>query len=156
MPVWLGFLLFLYLVSQEHWELLGSGILCHPLTVQECASPTVYVCGCWLLTTMYFRNIVRLYLFSISLYFLAPSEWKRIMILHLNQEEEKNSHPSFSLCVCDCVSWLATVTRLGLFAYMFVSPLDCKPWMGREEWYSILLPSFSVQPLNVAQIRGIY
>lgn len=120
MLVWLGFLLFLYLVSQGHWELLGSGILCHPLTAQESALPTVCV---WLLIANH--NVFQEYSATLLVFHvfipLAPSEWQRIMILHLNQEEEKNPAILPFLCVCVCFLNSRCHSLLGLFVYMFVS-----------------------------------
>lgn len=84
---------FLSLDYQGHWEFLGPGILCHPSSTRESAWHTVSV---WLLIANHLciRNIVQLCFFCICLYCLAPSNWKWIMIWHVNQEEEKNTYPS--------------------------------------------------------------
>lgn len=101
---------------------------------------TQCVCGCWLLAAMYFRNVLSLCLFSICLYLLAPSSWKWIMILHLNQEEVKTPIlPLLFLFLFFLNSHCRSL--LGLFVYLFVSPSELCT-LVREEWCLIRLYIF--------------
>ena len=124
------FLLFLYLISQGHWDLLGSGTLCHPLTAQVSTWHTVCV---WLLTANH--NVLQEYsatlLVSHLFIPLSPFRLETDYDFAFESAGFKNSHPSFPVPpppppYSDCHF------LLRLFVYMFASPLDCELWVGRN------------------------
>lgn len=99
------------------------------------------LCGCWLLTTSYFRNIVPLLILHLFILFRS-FKLEVITILHLNQE---GKIPILSLLRALSLSSLLPPT-IGVVVYVFVS-LSALWALGGEEWCLILYP-FSAQHIE--------